>query len=116
MIKVFYDGACGLCAKEIRHYELIAPQGIFHWVDISKDSHEFESLGFKRTNGLKALHVVDDKGQLHIGVDAFITIWKRLDGWKILGFLIELPVVKQLTGLVYRYFAKWRFIRMGYID
>ena len=29
MIQVFYDGKCGLCAKEIEYYKGIVPQGIF---------------------------------------------------------------------------------------
>ena len=29
MIKVFYDGKCGLCSKEINHYRKIAGAGIF---------------------------------------------------------------------------------------
>ncbi|MDE4948910.1 DUF393 domain-containing protein, partial [Francisella tularensis subsp. holarctica] len=28
MIKVFYDGLCGLCTKEINQYKKIAPKNI----------------------------------------------------------------------------------------
>ena len=71
-IQVFYDGACGLCAKEINHYKKIAPPDIFEWVDITVTPDPFESLGYKKEDGLRALHARDKDGAMHIDVDAFI--------------------------------------------
>ncbi|MEC9079196.1 MAG: DCC1-like thiol-disulfide oxidoreductase family protein, partial [Pseudomonadota bacterium] len=31
MITVFFDGKCGLCSREIRHYQKIAPAERFCW-------------------------------------------------------------------------------------
>ena len=33
MIKVFYDGKCGLCSKEIGHYMKISPPKTFIWLE-----------------------------------------------------------------------------------
>ena len=48
MIKVFYDGKCGLCAKEINHYKEIAPQGIFEWVDVTESPKRLEQYNILR--------------------------------------------------------------------
>ena len=41
MIKVFFDGKCGLCSKEINYYIKIAPAGIFDWQDINLLNDDF---------------------------------------------------------------------------
>jgi len=79
MITVFYDGKCGLCSKEINHYIKIAPEGIFDWQDITKDDAKLTELGISLADGLKLLHATDNQNKLHIGVDAFILIWKQLN-------------------------------------
>ena len=116
MIKVFYDAKCGLCSKEINHYKNIAPAGIFKWIDVNKYSTLLieESLTLEET--LKLLHAKDDSGNLYIGINAFILIWKQLKRWRILAILISLPVIKQLTNICYKIFANWRFKRISYCN
>lgn len=113
-ITVFYDGACGLCAKEIAHYKKIAPNEIFDWVDITQDSTLFTALGYKISDGLKALHAQDRTGNMHIGVDAFLLIWRQIKCWKMLAILIGLPVIRHIASFIYKYFAHWRFQKLGY--
>ena len=78
MIRVFYDGKCGLCRREIAHYKRIAPEGVFEWVDIILRPAPFVQRGFVIKDGLKALHVEDDSGTMHKGIDAFLVIWRKL--------------------------------------
>ena len=116
MITVFYDGACGLCAKEINHYRKIAaaqcPDGTFDWQDITQSTDELEKTGVSLAEGLRLLHAKDSKGQLHIGVGAFILIWKQFAGWRILAALVDLPIIRQTADVSYRAFASWRFKRL----
>lgn len=109
MIQVFYDGKCGLCSKEILHYQKIAPQGVFLWQDVHESTDTLHKLGVTATEALEKLHVKDNEGQLHIGVDAFILIWSQLKRWQLLALLISLPLIKPFTRLIYQRFAKWRF-------
>jgi len=67
-ITVFYDGECGLCSKEINYYKKIKPEGVFKWIDITCEPEHFEKLGFKKQDGLRALHAQDTNGTIHIGV------------------------------------------------
>jgi predicted DCC family thiol-disulfide oxidoreductase YuxK len=113
-IRVFYDGICSLCAREIAHYQSIAPKETFDWVDIGNNPKSFEALGYSQLEGLKLLHVQDMAGTMHIGLPAFIIIWKHLPRWHWLATLTNLPIIKPILSWVYRRFAGWRFKRQGY--
>ena len=112
MITVFYDGKCGLCAKEINHYRKIAPDGIFDWQDVTESADALKKEGISLVQGLKLLHAKDEQGQMHIGVDAFILIWKQLKRWRILAVVISLPLIRYLANSAYHAFAHWRFKRL----
>ena len=114
MITVFYDGKCGLCRREIEHYKRIAREGVFEWVDITVTPMPFRALGYTVASGLKALHVRDGTGIMHIGVDGFIIIWRALPRWRLLAMLISLPIIRPLVRRVYAAFAAWRFKKLGY--
>jgi predicted DCC family thiol-disulfide oxidoreductase YuxK len=112
MITVFYDGKCGLCSREISHYRRIAPEGIFHWQDITESADELKEQGISLSEGLKLLHVKDASGEMHIGVDAFLLIWRQLKRWNVLALLVGLPGVRQIADRTYRTFADRRFKRL----
>ncbi len=112
MIIVFYDGKCGLCSKEINHYRKIAPNGIFDWQDITESADDLKKEGISLSEGLKLLHAKDEEGLIHVGVDAFILIWKHLKRWRILAFCFGLPIIRPIANILYRYFASWRFKRL----
>lgn len=114
MPRVFYDGKCPLCSREIEHYRRVAPAGTFEWLDISRDPAPLRALGVTAAQGLKALHAQDDDGQLHTAADALRLIWRPLQGWRWLAILTGLPGIRPFPGGVYRTFAAWRFRRLGY--
>ncbi len=109
MITVFYDGKCGLCTKEIRHYQKIAPEGVFDWCDITRTPDPLHKLGISTAEGLKILHVSDDFEKIHKGVKANILIWKHLKYWKILAYIVQFPPIYIMVHMAYNIFAKWRF-------
>lgn len=114
-ILVFYDGKCGLCRREIAHYQRIAPTGVFTWVDITVTPEPFTGRGFALQDGLRALHVEDASGHMHTGVGAFAVIWQHLPRlWPWLAYLVGLPIVRRLADRVYARFAAWRFRKLGY--
>ena len=114
MITVFYDGKCSLCAKEIAYYKKIAPAGVFEWQDIMQNAEGLENEGIPLADGLKLLHAKDDDGKLHIGVDAFILIWRQMPRWCVLAFIVSLPIIKQVAKGLYNLFAQWRFKRSSH--
>lgn len=114
MITVYFDGACGLCSREIAHYRKIAPAGVFDWRDISLNKDALQDIAVSHADALRYLHVRDAAGDVHIGVNAFIAIWRRLPGWRRLAPLIGAPVIRPICAWFYRRFANWRFRRLSH--
>ena len=112
MITVFYDGKCNLCSKEINYYRKIAPNNIFDWQDITESADGLRKEGLSLAKGLKLLHVKDNKDLMHVGVDAFILIWKQLRRWRLLASFVGLPIIYQIANIAYARFADWRFKRL----
>ena len=94
------------------HYRHIAPKEIFRWQDVNECPDELAATGISLSQGLRLLHAKDASGAMHVGVDAFILIWQQLNRWRVLAVFIALPVVRQISDLVYRLFAHWRFKRL----
>ena len=114
MIIVFYDGKCSLCAKEIAHYQKIAPNHIFNWQDITQSTDMLEDYNINLIDALKEIHVINHDGKLSIGVDAFIVIWYELKNWHILAKIVKQPLVYSITRFLYQKFAIWRFKRLAH--
>jgi predicted DCC family thiol-disulfide oxidoreductase YuxK len=114
MIRVFYDGKCGLCRREIEHYKRIAPVGVFDWVDITVDASSLEKLSIAYADGLKLLHAQDAQGKLHVGVDAFILIWRQIPRWRVLASIVGAGFIRSVANIAYRAFAAWRFNRLSH--
>lgn len=113
-LQVYYDGKCGLCSKEIHYYMSIDKEKKFSWIDVTEQYDELEKIGISLSNALMYLHAIDLDGRLRTGVDAFVLIWNNLPGWKFLGFLISLPIIKSVARFVYRIFARWRFNHLSH--
>lgn len=114
MISVFYDGKCGLCRREIEHYKRIAPKNVFAWVDITVDASALVKLGVTYAYGLKLLHAQDSQGKLHVGVDAFILIWRQIPRWRALANIVGASFIRPVANIAYRAFASWRFNRLSH--
>jgi predicted DCC family thiol-disulfide oxidoreductase YuxK len=105
MITVSYDGKCGLCLKEINHYRKTAPDRIFDWQDITQSADDLKKEGISLSEGLKLLRAKDEKGLMHVGVDAFILICKPLKLDRFFSSFVGLPIIRQIANIFYRSFA-----------
>ena len=114
MITIFYDGKCGLCSREINYYKKIAKADKFNWLDIATDPTPLNQLELSQADGLRRLHGLDATGRLHIGVDAFLLIWRELPYWRWLGMVVRLPGIRQVAQLIYNRFADFRFSRLAH--
>ena len=114
MIKVFYDGKCNLCSKEIKYYKSISDKHLFKWLDIASNPIHLKSINVSQKDALLFLHATDENNKLYKGVDAFLLIWKNIKYWKILFFFISLPIIKQLSILLYKKFAIYRFSKLSH--
>lgn len=112
MITVFYDGQCGVCSKEIAYYKRIAKEGVFDWQDVVSAHEALNKAGITTVEALKYMHVQDDDGTIHRGVDAFIIMWSQMPQWIWLAKFVALPGVRGLATRLYDAFAKRRFNRL----
>lgn len=109
MIKVYFDGVCGHCSKEIAYYKTIAPAAVFQWIDVAADPNAMNDYKITQATALLYLHAIDEGGSIYVGSDAFALIWKNLPKWHLLGQVISLPIIRALTQGIYTIFAKYRF-------
>ena len=116
MLTVYYDGKCGLCRREIEHYQrLVTQRSIagFDWVDVASSPARAAEINVSHVEALRALHVQTSTGDVVSGADAFIVIWKQLPGvWSVLGRFTALPGIYFLASHIYHVFAAWRFSRL----
>lgn len=98
-----YNGACPICRLEIGTYQSrCAQDGIaLGWIDISRDGETLARLGLERDAVKRRLHVLDADGRMHVGVDAFLVLWRAMPHLRRLAALVGHPAVKPLARLVY---------------
>jgi predicted DCC family thiol-disulfide oxidoreductase YuxK len=109
LISVYYDGKCGLCAREIDYFKRHTPRTPVQWHDIARDPGLLEGTGLSQAEALLYMRVRDASGTLHAGVDAFIVLWGQFRGWRLLAGVLSLPGLHFLASAAYRVFARIRF-------
>lgn len=83
-LTVYYDGGCPLCSKEIAHYRRLDKPGRIRWVDLMAAGEELEQVGLDFETAMRRIHVREADGRLVSGVPAFVAMWRRLPGYRML--------------------------------
>ena len=97
--KVLFNEKCSICNYEIKHYQ---KRSELNFVDCSHMEDKY----------LKKLHVILSDGSELVGVDAFIYVWRRTNGYSWLASVVSLPVINQVAKFGYYILAFiifWRF-------
>jgi predicted DCC family thiol-disulfide oxidoreductase YuxK len=110
-IKVYYNSACPVCKAGIEGQMDKSRVCEIQWNDVHRDNNLATEVDAELEFVRERLHVVDDRGDVQVGFDAFLAIWKNSpkEIWKYT--LFNLPVIKQLCRIAYNLFAvvlyKW---------
>ena len=110
-LRVFYDGACVVCAGEVEQYRRRDRAGRLELVDISATGFDPLPYGIPLQAFQYELHVIDHGGTVYRGVDAFRAIWQafpEVRWFRLLAGLVALPVINPLARFGYRVFARLR--------
>lgn len=107
-IKVFYDGKCIVCVKEIDFYSRRDKENKIEFIDISLPSFDPVSEGIDPNQVQKVFHVKDLNNSLVTGVDAFIKIWEVLDIFKPLAKAADSSLGRPFFNFGYKAFTKIR--------
>lgn len=105
---IYYDGGCPVCDREIAFYRRRVGAGELRFADISRVHGANVAPDLRRDAAMAELHVRDERGELVAGVDAFIALWRRLPGLRWMAVLGTLPGLRQLLGMGYAGFLRWR--------
>ena len=105
--KILFNEKCSICNLEIKHYK---KRSDLNFVNCSEMGDKY----------LKKLHIRFENGTEISGVDAFIYVWERTNGYYWIAALIRMPVIYHLSKIAYfflayilfwryKYFVKWEW-------
>lgn len=108
-LTIFYDGACGVCSKEMRHYIKVADQRV-RFVNIAAADFDAATYGRSLDDFNRELHACDADGRFYTGVEAFRKLWDALPSpfYPLLSFSFGLPGVNFAARASYSLFARYR--------
>lgn len=110
-LRVFYDGSCIVCAKEIEHYLRKDHGGKLVAIDISSPDFDPMPCQISLADFMHQLHAIDQDGQIFKGVDSFWAIWQAFPSstiYGLMGRIIQLPLVNRIARIGYWLFARVR--------
>lgn len=98
--RVLYNAACPICRAEIDQYaRYSAARGLaVRYDDLNAPARA--DWGIDADTAARRLHVMKN-GQLFTGVDGFIVLWQQMPRYRPLAWLVGLPMIRPLAGLVY---------------
>lgn len=110
-VRIFYDGACPLCLKEIAHYRRLPGAERLAWIDISRDQAALDEHELSRADAMARMHVLDAAGQWQTGAWAFAEMWSHLPRYKWVALVLRKTATLPLVDRAYGVFARWRLRR-----
>ena len=111
-LQVFYDGACPLCSREIRHYMTRDRDHRLIWIDISLPAFRAADYELDPARLQQVMHTRSADGRVFTQVAAFCAIWEALPPGLLttpLRWLLKIPGMLSLANIFYRLFARNRY-------
>jgi len=107
--KVYYNSACPVCNAGIQaQRQRMKACGVkdVEWIDVHTQPGAVEEAGATLESIRERLHVKTADGRVDVGADAFTHLWSQTPGQRWLAAVFRLPVLKQVTHLLYNGFAR----------
>lgn len=104
-VKVWYDGACPLCRREIAIMRRLDRSGAIHFVDVAGGADP--SCPIDQRQLLARFHA-EENGQVLSGAAAFAAIWRAIPRLRWLGRLARNRWVLRVLEWLYLGFLKIR--------
>lgn len=106
MIRVFYDSDCPICQSEIAHLTAKNPDKILG-IPVKYALDELKAVDIDEIEALTYLCLKDENGKIYKGMSAVRLLHKTANSKFAL--ILELPIIKQLSELIYPIFARHRY-------
>ncbi len=112
-LRIYYDGSCAVCSREMQIYQRREYSDRLIFIDISAPGFIAADHGRRAEEFMRELHVRDADGCFFTGIDAFARIWSAFPEsplYSLLERTINLPVIRQGADLGYATFARFRHL------
>jgi predicted DCC family thiol-disulfide oxidoreductase YuxK len=106
--KLYFDGGCPVCAREIALYQRQTGADSIDWVDVSQCSANELGKDLPKHTALSQLHFRTADGQLIGGAAAFVRMWQTLPRWRWFGRLFDSNLGLRLLNGAYQIFLRAR--------
>ncbi len=107
---IYYDGSCPMCTVIMDKVDDSSQKGKFDPKDITKESLP---QNFTKQQVEKEIHVIDSDGKVYKNAEAILKILEEYPQWKFLAKIGQLPVIKQLLPIGYKFIAANRQFIFG---
>ena len=111
MKKVFYDGNCPICKREIGVYKKLNQNKHIKWYNIYDDDKALKIIKKSREDCLRIFHVID-KAKVYTGIEAFFILWKDIKYFKILYYVFNFFIIKYSLNFLYKIYADYRYNKL----
>jgi len=117
-LTVVYDGECNLCLATAAKLQQIDTDATLKWVTLqsllSGETPAWPAIAEVPPSKLAAqMHVTDDEGRLYGGSDAVLRLLREVRSLRWLAVLGELPGLRGMSRLLYRFVARYRYRLFG---
>ena len=109
-IRIFFDGGCPVCSREINFYRRNPAASRCEWVDLQTVSDASLPAGYSREALLKRFHIEHAKAGIISGAPAFAYLWQEMFRWNWIVRFVTFPVVREACELGYKGFLILRRI------
>ena len=107
-IRVLYDGSCSICSRQAEKWKNRDRGGRIEWVDIAAENFQLEETEIALERLWQEIHVLTVEGEVFVGLDALIMIWKQFPRKPIFYYLARIPGVAGIMRQGYRLLARNR--------
>ena len=104
-VKVWFDGACPLCTREIALMRRLDRRGRITFVDVAEGADP--SCPIDRATLLARFHA-EENGVIHSGAAAFAAMWRAIPLLRPLGLAARSRIVLRVLEAAYLRFLKVR--------
>ena len=101
-IRVFYDGGCPLCRREIGWYMGKVGADRIDWVDVSQTTPEPMPANLSREDLMLRFTVERRDGVTARGASGFVAVWRALPGTARIARILDNRVTVWLGEQLYR--------------
>lgn len=104
-VSVYFNSACPVCNSGINSQKSKSTACEINWKDVHTNNQFIQEIDRKLATVRKYLHLVDNNGELKVGINAFIFLWENSpkETWKAKVF--ALPIINSVSQIAYILFA-----------